>query len=81
MKKPTSFDGKKMILENYPEPNFDETLAVTSWNLWNRFRNFRWIYAHNEFLGHEFVETVKQSNNSELIGKRVVGESMVVVKM
>jgi len=75
--KATFFDGKKMILEkNYPEPNFDETLVRvdlagicgTDLEILDGYMQYTGI------LGHEFVGTVKQSNNSELIGKRVVGE-------
>ena len=29
---------------------------------------------YNGILGHEFVGTVEKSSNSELVGKRVVGE-------
>ena len=75
--KATFFDGKKMILEkNYPEPNFNETLVRvdlagicgTDLEILDGYMQYAGI------LGHEFVGTVKQSDNSELIGKRVVGE-------
>ena len=75
--KATFFDGKKMILEkNYPDPDFNETLVHvdlagicgTDLEILDGYMQYTGI------LGHEFVGTVKQSNNSELIGKRVVGE-------
>ena len=75
--KATFFDGKKMILEkNYPDPDFNETLVRvdlagicgTDLEILDGYMQYAGI------LGHEFVGTVKQSDNSELIGKRVVGE-------
>ena len=75
--KATFFDGKKMILEkNYPDPDFNETLirvdlagiCGTDLEILDGYMQYTGI------LGHEFVGTVKQSDNSELIGKRVVGE-------
>ena len=75
--KATFFDGKKMILEkNYPDPDFNETLVRvdlagicgTDLEILDGYMQYTGI------LGHEFVGTVKQSDNSELIGKRVVGE-------
>ena len=71
------FDGKKMILDaNCPEPNSDETIVKvnlagicgTDLEILDGYMAYRGI------LGHEFVGTVKKSNNSSLIGKRVVGE-------
>ena len=81
--KATFFNGKKMILEkNYPDPDFNETLVRvdlagicgTDLEILDGYMQYTGI------LGHEFVGTVKQSNNSELIGKRVVGELMQVVE-
>ena len=75
--KATFFDGKKMILEkHYPDPDFNETLirvdlagiCGTDLEILDGYMQYTGI------LGHEFVGTVKQSDNSELIGKRVVGE-------
>ena len=75
--KATFFNGKKMILEkNYPDPDFNETLVRvdlagicgTDLEILDGYMQYTGI------LGHEFVGTVKQSDNSELIGKRVVGE-------
>ena len=71
------FDGKKITLEqNYPEPNSAEALVRvnlagicgTDLEILDGYMNYRGI------LGHEFVGTVEKSENSELIGKRVVGE-------
>jgi threonine dehydrogenase-like Zn-dependent dehydrogenase len=75
--KATFFDGKKMVLEkNYPDPNFDETLVRV--NLagicGTDLEILDGYMEYNGILGHEFVGTVVKSNNSEMIGKRVVGE-------
>ena len=75
--KATFFDGKKMIFDNnYPDPKFNETLVQvnlagicgTDLEILNGYMKYSGI------LGHEFVGTVVKSNNSNLIGKRVVGE-------
>ena len=75
--KATFFDGKKMVLEkNYPNPNFNETLVKV--NLagicGTDLEILDGYMQYNGILGHEFVGTVVKSNNSKLIGKRVVGE-------
>ena len=71
------FDGKKMIFEqNYPKPNSAEALVRvnlagicgTDLEILDGYMNYHGI------LGHEFVGTVEKSENSELVGKRVVGE-------
>lgn len=71
------FDGKQMIFDNnYPDPKFNETLVQvklagicgTDLEILNGYMKYTGI------LGHEFVGTVVKSNNSDLIGKRVVGE-------
>jgi threonine dehydrogenase-like Zn-dependent dehydrogenase len=75
--KATFFDGKQMIFDNnYPDPESNETLVKvnlagicgTDLEILNGYMKYRGI------LGHEFVGTVVKSNNSNLIGKRVVGE-------
>ena len=75
--KATFFDGKKMIFDNnYPDPEFNETLVQvnlagicgTDLEILNGYMKYSGI------LGHEFVGTVVKSNNFNLIGKRVVGE-------
>ena len=75
--KATFFDGKQMIFDNnYPDPKFNETLVQvnlagicgTDLEILNGYMKYTGI------LGHEFVGTVVKSNNSNLIGKRVVGE-------
>ena len=75
--KATFFDGKQMIFDNnYPDPEFNETLVRvnlagicgTDLEILNGYMKYSGI------LGHEFVGTVVKSNNSKLIGKRVVGE-------
>ncbi len=73
--KATFFDGKQMIFDNnYPDPEFNETLVQvnlagicgTDLEILNGYMKYSGI------LGHEFVGTVVKSNNSDLIGKRVV---------
>ena len=75
--KATFFDGKQIIFDNnYPNPEFNETLVQvnlagicgTDLEILNGYMKYSGI------LGHEFVGTVVKSNNSNLIGKRVVGE-------
>ena len=75
--KATFFDGKQMIFDNnYPDPEFNETLVQvnlagicgTDLEILNGYMKYTGI------LGHEFVGTVVKSKNSDLIGKRVVGE-------
>ena len=75
--KATFFDGKQIIFDNnYPDPEFNETLVQvnlagicgTDLEILNGYMKYSGI------LGHEFVGTVVKSNNSNLIGKRVVGE-------
>ena len=75
--KATFFDGKQMIFDNnYPDPKFNETLVQvnlagicgTDLEILNGYMKYSGI------LGHEFVGTVVKSSNSNLIGKRVVGE-------
>ena len=75
--KATYFDGKKITLEqNYPEPNSAEALVRvnlagicgTDLEILDGYMNYHGV------LGHEFVGTVEKSENSKLIGKRVVGE-------
>ncbi|QLH05895.1 MDR/zinc-dependent alcohol dehydrogenase-like family protein [Nitrosopumilus ureiphilus] len=71
------FDGEKMTFDqNYPEPNSAETLVRvnlagicgTDLEILDGYMKYSGI------LGHEFVGTVEKSENSELIGKRIVGE-------
>jgi len=75
--KATYFDGKQIILDkNFPDPKSDETLirvnlagiCGTDLEILDGYMEY------NGILGHEFVGTVVKSNNSNLIGKRVVGE-------
>lgn len=71
------FDGKNMtFLNDYPDPNLDDTLVRinlaglcgTDLEILDGYMNYHGI------LGHEFVGTVVKSQNKDLIGKRVVGE-------
>ncbi len=71
------FDGEKMILDkNYLEPNSGETLVRV--NLagicGTDLEIIQGYMEYDGILGHEFVGTVEKSDNSKLIGKRVVGE-------
>ena len=75
--KATFFDGKQMILdENYTNPEFNETLVRvslagicgTDLEILDGYMQYKGI------LGHEFVGVVEKSTNSDIIGKRVVGE-------
>ena len=75
--KATFFDGKKMILDkNYPNPDYDETLVRV--NLagicGTDLEILDGYMQYNGILGHEFVGVIEKSNNSDIIGKRVVGE-------
>jgi len=71
------FDGEKMTFDqNYPDPDSAEALVRvrlagicgTDLEILDGYMQYKGI------LGHEFVGTVVKSGNSELIGKRVVGE-------
>ncbi|MDH3313215.1 MAG: alcohol dehydrogenase catalytic domain-containing protein [Nitrosopumilus sp.] len=71
------FDGEKVTFDqNYPEPHSAETLVRV--NLagicGTDLEILDGYMKYNGILGHEFVGTVEKSENSELIGKRVVGE-------
>ena len=75
--KATFFDGKKTIFDkNYPDPNFNETLVRVSLAgiCGTDLEILDGYMQYNGILGHEFVGIVEKSNNSNLIGKRVVGE-------
>ena len=71
------FDGKQAVLdENYPDPIPGESLVRvdlaglcgTDLEILDGYMGYRGV------LGHEFVGTVLQSKNPEMIGRRVVGE-------
>jgi threonine dehydrogenase-like Zn-dependent dehydrogenase len=75
--KATCFDGKNMNYdESYPDPKSGEVLVRV--NLagicGTDLEILDGYMAYDGILGHEFVGTVEKSENSELIGKRVVGE-------
>ena len=75
--KATFFDGKKMILDkNYPNPEFNETIVRVSLAgiCGTDLEILDGYMQYNGILGHEFVGVIEKSNNSDLIGKRVVGE-------
>jgi threonine dehydrogenase-like Zn-dependent dehydrogenase len=75
--KATCFDGKNMNYDdNYPDPKPGEVLVRvnlagicgTDLEILDGYMKYDGI------LGHEFVGTVEKSDNSTLVGKRVVGE-------
>ena len=71
------FDGVKMVFDkSYPTPKSNESLVKV--NLagicGTDLEIMRGYMKYHGVLGHEFVGTVVQSENKELIGKRVVGE-------
>lgn len=75
--KATCFDGKNMKYDdNYPDPKSGEVLVKV--NLagicGTDLEILDGYMKYNGILGHEFVGTVEKADNSELIGKRVVGE-------
>ena len=75
--KATCFDGKNMRYEeNYPDPKPGEALVRV--NLagicGTDLEILDGYMKYNGILGHEFVGIVEKADNSELIGKRVVGE-------
>ena len=75
--KATFFDGKNMKYdENYPDPKPGESLVRV--NLagicGTDLEILDGYMAYNGVLGHEFVGVVEQSQNPDLVGKRVVGE-------
>ena len=75
--KATSFDGKQMKYdENYPDPKSGESLVRVSLAgiCGTDLEILDGYMAYNGVLGHEFVGVVEKSANSDLIGKRVVGE-------
>ncbi|WP_428326437.1 MDR/zinc-dependent alcohol dehydrogenase-like family protein [Nitrosopumilus sp.] len=75
--KATSFDGKQMEYdENYPDPKSSESLVRVSLAgiCGTDLEILDGYMAYNGVLGHEFVGVVEKSANSDLIGKRVVGE-------
>lgn len=75
--KAASFDGKQIAYsENYPDPKPGETLVRVSLAgiCGTDLEILDGYMAYNGVLGHEFVGVVEQSQNPDLIGKRVVGE-------
>jgi len=75
--KATIFDGKHITLDkNYPDPEFNETLVRVSLAgiCGTDLEILDGYMQYNGILGHEFVGVIEKSNNSNLIGKRVVGE-------
>lgn len=75
--KATNFDGSKISFDqNHPDPKPGESLVRvklagicgTDLEILQGYMKYRGI------LGHEFVGVVEKSENSELVGSRVVGE-------
>ncbi|MDH3611195.1 MAG: alcohol dehydrogenase catalytic domain-containing protein [Nitrosopumilus sp.] len=71
------FDGKNInYLENYPNPDPNETLVRVSLAgiCGTDLEILQGYMSYEGVLGHEFVGVVEESKNKKLIGKRVVGE-------
>lgn len=70
------FDGKNLKLHNnYPKPKDQSLVKVDLAGICGTDLEILDGYMqYSGVLGHEFVGTVVSSNNSEIIGKRVVGE-------
>ncbi len=71
------FDGKEIKYDdNYPDPKPGDSLVRVSLAgiCGTDLEILDGYMAYNGVLGHEFVGVVEQSQNSDLIGKRVVGE-------
>lgn len=71
------FDGKKLVLKNdHPIPANGETLVKVKLAgiCGTDLEMLRGYAPFNGVLGHEFVGVVKESDDPNLIGKRVVGE-------
>ena len=70
------FDGKNLTLdENYPKPEHQSLVKVNLAGICGTDLEILDGYMkYNGILGHEFVGTVVTSKNSEIVGKRVVGE-------
>ena len=75
--KATFFDGKQMKYhDDYPDPKPGESLVRVSLAgiCGTDLEILDGYMAYNGVLGHEFVGVVDQSQNPDLVGKRVVGE-------
>ena len=70
------FDGKNLTLNNnYPKPEHQSLVKVDLAGICGTDLEILDGYMqYNGILGHEFVGTVVRSKNSEIVGKRVVGE-------
>ena len=70
------FDGKNLTLhENYPKPKRQSLVKVDLAGICGTDLEILDGYMqYSGVLGHEFVGTVVSSENSEIVGKRVVGE-------
>lgn len=71
------FDGEKLsFIGDHPKPDSDEALVrITLAGICGTDLEILQGYMSYEgILGHEFVGVVEESKNSDLVGKRVVGE-------
>ena len=70
------FDGKNLTLENnYPKPKHHSLVKVDLAGICGTDLEILDGYMqYSGVLGHEFVGTVVSSENSEIVGNRVVGE-------
>ena len=71
------FDGKNLnYIEDYPKPQTGEALVKVSMAgiCGTDLEILQGYMSYEGVLGHEFVGVVVESQNKDLIGKRVVGE-------
>ena len=72
------FDGSLRLVDDHPEPvrrKGESLIRVLMAGICNTdLEIVRGYMGYNGILGHEFVGVVEESDKSELIGKRVVGE-------
>ena len=75
--KATNFDGSEISFDqNYPDPKLGESLVRVKLAgiCGTDLEILQGYMEYHGILGHEFIGVVEKSKNSELIGKRVVGE-------
>lgn len=71
------FDGKNLTMNaDYPKPKSGETLVKVTLSgiCGTDLEILKGYMSYSGVLGHEFVGIVEDSNNKELVGKRIVGE-------
>ncbi len=71
------FDGKNLTLNpDYPKPKSGEAIVKVTLSgiCGTDLEILKGYMSYSGVLGHEFVGIVEDSQNKELVGKRVVGE-------